>query len=405
LSSLASSRPYWLPQIPILVALAALGTLPFWLTDLDLKAAALFYSPGTAENWPVSQEPIWIFFYQAAPLLVGFVMLGGIAVLAGGYLWPRCRRLRIYALFVLLTMALGPGLVVNGMLKDHWGRPRPHQTLELGGTRAYLPPLVMGTWKEGKSFPCGHSSAGFATAAFFLIWLRRRPRLAAAALAGSLALGMALGVGRMSAGDHFLSDVIWSAVIVYTVAFVLYYFVLRIPQREDAEAARPAAEAGPTRHPVAVGLAFGLAAIAALAGVFAATPVQENRTLEIRTTDLGAGPRTLRVSCDQCQLILGWLGEPGPAVQFRLKGRGFGLPGTRVRERLETQGPASTLTVEHQGVFTEKDTSLLVLASPSAWQRIEVGTRSGDIRVLSQPARAPQLDLKTGDGRVLRDAP
>jgi membrane-associated PAP2 superfamily phosphatase len=47
-------------------------------------------------------------------------------------------------------------------------------------------------------------------------------------------LGTLLGIGRMAAGAHFLSDAVWSALIVYIVAHGLYYYVLRIPAREDS---------------------------------------------------------------------------------------------------------------------------------------------------------------------------
>jgi lipid A 4'-phosphatase len=37
-----------------------------------------------------------------------------------------------------------------------------------------------------------------------------------------LAVGFALGLGRMAAGGHFLSDVIWSALLALGLAHALY---------------------------------------------------------------------------------------------------------------------------------------------------------------------------------------
>ena len=34
-------------------------------------------------------------------------------------------------IFLIATMAIGPGLIVNLGLKDHWHRPRPIQTAGL----------------------------------------------------------------------------------------------------------------------------------------------------------------------------------------------------------------------------------------------------------------------------------
>jgi hypothetical protein len=42
--------------------------------------------------------------------------------------------MRMYGLFILLSVILGPGLLVNLVFKDHWGRPRPRQVVALGGT-------------------------------------------------------------------------------------------------------------------------------------------------------------------------------------------------------------------------------------------------------------------------------
>ncbi len=417
--TLAATRRYWLPQLIVLILLALIGTIPFWLTDLDLRVASLFFHPTADDPWFESRQALWLLLYQAAPLLIGLVMVGSLTVLFAGSIWPRYKRLRIHALFLVLTAMIGPGLVVNAVLKEHWGRPRPHQTVELGGVQAYLPPLVMGEAGKGKSFPSGHSSAGFMLGAFFLIWLRRRPWLASLALFGSIALGILLGIGRMTAGDHFLSDVIWSAVIVYGLAFALYYFVLRVPQRELACAsAAPGRESGvegdaglaempapsrPLRYPAATGLAYGLAAAVMLFGVLLLTPVHENRSQEILPANDSSSPRTLRLIADQAQVTLAWHDWPDRSALILLKGRGFGLPGTRVQDHLEARDGTLTFRVAHTGFFTEKDTSLVVGLVPTDWDRIEVETDVGDIRVYPVPPSAPELDLRTGDGRVLRE--
>jgi membrane-associated PAP2 superfamily phosphatase len=397
-SEAADLRAHWIA----LVVIAVVGTLPFWVSDLDLRVAAWFYDPTAVDPWPASQQPVWLLLYQAAPVLVGLVMLGSLVTLTGGLLWPRLARMRPQAALVLAVMILGPGLVVNAVLKEHWGRPRPHQILELGGTQAFVPPLAMGEQRTGKSFPCGHSSVGFALAVFFLIWRRRRPGLALAALTGALALGTLLGVGRMAAGDHFLSDVIWSGVIVYGVALPLYV-VMRIPEREDAMADRPLAESVAARHPMLLGAAFTGCAAGMLAAVLAATPVHDNRTVLIQRADLAGPPGALRIVADQAQVVVDWHGHADEAARILVKGRGFGLPGTRVLNTLERSDGDVTLEISHRGVFSEKDTSITLIAHPRAWSRIEIATVSGDIRVHATPEGTPELSLETGDGQVLRD--
>lgn len=90
---------------------------------------------------------------------------------------------------------------------------------------------------KGKSFPCGHSSAGFALSIFFFLFRKTRPRLAWLFLALALVYGGALGLARMVVGAHFASDVVWSALLVIAVNVVVYYFILNLPGRAGAGSA------------------------------------------------------------------------------------------------------------------------------------------------------------------------
>jgi len=56
----------------------------------------------------------------------------------------------------------------------------------------------------------------------------------------------------------------------------------------------------------------------------------------------------------------------------------------------------------HDGVFTEKDTRVLVGVVPGAWERVEVRTGKGDIQVEAGPELAGVLDLETAAGQVVR---
>ncbi|MBK1640545.1 hypothetical protein CKO12_01355 [Chromatium okenii] len=216
--TIAATRRNELLPLLALTAAAVLGTVPFWLSDADVWLAAQFYHPDAADVWWEGQRPLWQWCYHIVPFLVGAIVLGSAAVIAASFRWSQLQRPRRLAIFLLAVTLLGPGLLVNGIFKEHWGRPRPHQTIAFGGSEIYQPPLAFHSSGSGKSFPSGHSSIGFLIGALFFWWRRERPILARLALLISLLAGSLIGMARMAMGDHFASDVIWSAVMVYGVA-------------------------------------------------------------------------------------------------------------------------------------------------------------------------------------------
>ena len=146
---------------------------------------------------------------------------GGLAVWVVSFFWGRLRLWRDPGLFLALMLAIGPGVIVNGVFKPFWGRPRPHDTIPFGGKQDYLPVLQKGSDPEAASFSCGHASMGFYLMAPAFVFFRRRPRLAAAFLCLGLIAGFTIGMARIVEGDHFASDVIWSGGFVYFTGLVL----------------------------------------------------------------------------------------------------------------------------------------------------------------------------------------
>jgi len=147
--------------------LVIVSTAIFWLTDSDIRIMQFFFVPGGQQNWPIAKDQPWQFFYHAAPLLTLLPTLPALLVLMGSTRYPKLWVHRPVALFIVLCFALGPGLTVNMIFKDHWGRPRPRQVVELGGNQTYLPPLAPGEPGKDKSFPCGHTSVDFTYATAF----------------------------------------------------------------------------------------------------------------------------------------------------------------------------------------------------------------------------------------------
>jgi len=199
--------------------LAALTTLVFWSTDLDLRLAAWFYHPeNVGDVWPIRHWWPWKLLYDYAfPFTVSAGLLA-LAVYVFGHFHAYTERFRRRALYILLVIALGPGLVVNLIVKDHWGRPRPVHVSQFGGEHPYVPPAKFGHTPD-KSFVCGHCSVGYAF--FALYFLSQNHKLLYFGL--TLVLAWTLGFTRMTAGGHFMSDILWSGYLVFLVAYALYY--------------------------------------------------------------------------------------------------------------------------------------------------------------------------------------
>ncbi|MBD9356452.1 phosphatase PAP2 family protein [Methylomonas albis] len=206
-------------ELLLVLILAALTTLLFWLTDLDLRLAALFYHPeNPSDVWPTQHWwPLKLLYDYAFP----FTMWSGVIALAVyvlSHFHAYTQRFRRKALYILLVIALGPGLVVNLIVKDHWGRPRPVHVSEFGGQYPYVPPAKFGHTLD-KSFVCGHCSVGYA---FFALYFLSQNHKALYFLL-TIVLAWTLGFTRMTSGGHFASDILWSGYLVFLVAYALYY--------------------------------------------------------------------------------------------------------------------------------------------------------------------------------------
>jgi hypothetical protein len=164
-----------------LIAVAV--TLIFFDGRLDLAAARTFYSAQAEEHWPLGGVTPWSVLYRLAPWITASLALIGLGVLTLG-LMRKHNALQRNAIFLLLSLALGPGLLVNGIFKDHWERPRPRDIIEFAGELPYAPAPLRG--EGGKSFPCGHCSVGFLYAGGWWIWRPHGVPLATQIPLGSL---------------------------------------------------------------------------------------------------------------------------------------------------------------------------------------------------------------------------
>jgi len=138
---------------------------------------------------------------------------------------------RVWA-FVLLLFVTGPGVAVNLVLKEFWGRARPARVVELGGDRMFTGPfLPTDQCASNCSFVSGEAASAMALGiALFVILRHLRPRLTVrvwrAGVLVALLLPPAGAALRVLAGRHFLSDVICAGLIVAGLALLLDRVIL-----------------------------------------------------------------------------------------------------------------------------------------------------------------------------------
>jgi lipid A 4'-phosphatase len=207
------------------VVLAASLAL-FWLVPgVDLFVSNLFYDPqhgfwlaGWAPMQAVNGSIRWLTWAILLVTLAGAVWLR----LTGRPLWRFDRNALI---FLVAALVVGPGIVVNTVLKDHWGRARPYQVTDFGGTKQFTPaPLPADQCKRNCSFVSGHAAVGFSLVGFaFLLPAGRRREQA---IGAALGFGGLIGLGRIAAGHHFLSDIVDAGLVVVATTWLLHRWLV-----------------------------------------------------------------------------------------------------------------------------------------------------------------------------------
>lgn len=223
---------FW-AEIWMVLVLLVIATGLIAHTGADLKLAAWFYRNGT---WPVGEQFPWKLLYRIDRIPAVLLATGWLVVLVRSYRTAALLQWRRAAVFMLLVLLLGPGLLVNSVLKEHWGRPRPREVVQLGGTKVFLHPWQPGVDGQGRSFPSGHSSAAFYLATPWFVYRRRKPTVARAWLWGGLGFGVLMSIARIAQGGHFLSDTLWAFGMVWLTGQILA--ALLLPEVEQVSGER-----------------------------------------------------------------------------------------------------------------------------------------------------------------------
>jgi len=356
-------------------------TLLFNFTNLDIRIQSQLYNPGAPGGpWPIGNRLVWVLLYHFGTIPGIAAAVGAILAFGASFTSPRFLRFRYPALFLMLVMVIGPGLVVNGIGKGLFGRPRPADLVMFGGMWDFLPPFIPGIPGRGRSFLCGHCSPGFFFMSFFFLLTGWRKW---AALSAGAAMGLLMGAARVLQGSHFTSDVLLCGSIMLVLPALLAPVARRTPKTGGAPVSRAR---------VAV-LTLGFAAAGILVALLSSPVYKEERFL---WREPGNSSGALRED-----KIRTWPFPPGKkaAVDIRMKEGDAVVRISRSREPLTVQS-----TVKGFGFpgawreWTAEEKPGFV-----TWRITPTGTWSefnGRVEAAFSPDRVSRFSLKTGGGAV-----
>jgi membrane-associated PAP2 superfamily phosphatase len=204
-----------------------------WLMDADrliieqvprnLEIAEVL--PASSWAWPAGNVFPWNLLYTWAAVPAFLLAFAALVVFSISFLRANFLVWRKKALFVLLFLIIGPGLLVNLILKEQVGRARPREIVEFGGPYQFTQFWQPGTAGTNSSFPSGHAAIAFALMAPWFPLRGHQRRLALGFLLGGVFFGLLVGIARILQGGHFASDVLWAGGLLYLMGGLLALFM------------------------------------------------------------------------------------------------------------------------------------------------------------------------------------
>lgn len=355
------------------LSLLVIITVLFRISEWDIQIQSFFYRSET--GWFLKDVQPWNWIYKYSNLPALFIAIGSLIIFALSFNFLKFYKYRLISLFLVLVMIIGPGILINSILKGNWGRPRPRNIKEFDGKHHYEEILEIDKTSSGKSFPCGHCSMGFYLMALFFLLRKKKKLLAGFTLIFGILFGSFIGLARIIQGGHFASDTLWSSLLVYLSAAAIYY-LMRLDKR-----LYPLKSFKLTKKIKIINLVIFVILILLILGVILATPYDKHKTfnsklLPERKYDY------IKYSFETYQgdtFI-----KSGEELKISFSGYGFGFPKSRFKHKFKEVINEDTLFINyHQkksGYFTELVTNNQININDESAFDIEFITRqAGDI--------------------------
>lgn len=174
-------------------------------------------------------------FLKEIPFIVMYIMaLTAIVYAVAKYKKTKSFHPKHYKFPILIAIVwiLLPNVLFRFTMKPSIGRPRPNMIEEFGGELKYSPPFYAGEVNSPKaSFVSTHTALTCLLFVFAVLTTGWR-HYALTAFTASLAL--LVGYGRISTGQHFLSDVVYAILFMYLGCYILQKIIYNVSFLKDS---------------------------------------------------------------------------------------------------------------------------------------------------------------------------
>ena len=188
--------------------------------NLDIEVSSLFYSEKI--GFLYKEQAIVVLFYKAVPILTkSFVLVCALYLLYILIKFKNFKKtLSSWAFFLIISAIIAPGITVNSLLKDNFGRARPREIIEFGGNKEFSRAFSFSDQcPRNCSFSSGHAAMGYSFSS--IAYVAGNLYFSRIYIAG-IFFGSIVGLSRIIMGGHFASDVIISAFLVLLLNHLIY---------------------------------------------------------------------------------------------------------------------------------------------------------------------------------------
>lgn len=204
------------------IASSAIGLLLLILfPNFDIAFSKLFYN--YQDRFIYKNNFIVKFFFWSIPIMTKTLFV--VASLYLAYLIIAKHktvnhRILAYSFYIMLSIAIGPGLLVNHIFKENFGRARPAQVKDFGGDKNFTRAFEYSKeCSHNCSFSSGHAAMAYSLTNFAYVV----PRFLFSRIYSiALLFGSLVGLSRVLMGGHFLSDILASCCTILTINHLLY---------------------------------------------------------------------------------------------------------------------------------------------------------------------------------------